>query len=1044
MVVWGPCACPVLLMEAQIKTQLKEDTFSIVERVARIVSNVRGTKADYAQLASELAPAFPFDLFGVVLLRYDRQAVRVTVCTNEAEGWVSHHHQHPFSDSMLERVLQAHNHSLSQPAPAATEDDDAQMVPPVADEQNAAAVMSEMLIHTYPSGLDGSPAECGDALSGHPQLRATLITPLRVGERVLGTLELGSSDIHAYDDVRRLRVVHAVAQVLAAAIESAQVGGSVEIQDRQRQELQKVSFALTSTMDLPTILHRIVDGIAKALNVASAIVTVERSSGKGGIIKLRLDAQHGMETEMLGSLISRKHMLSDASIIGATLRRRQPQVSNDIAQDVHFHDSHVLATELGMRSIFCYPLAVGSTVFGALLLLSPEPGGFTPLKADILSLFASQATIAIHHGMLLESVRQRQRFQDAIELLEKTHLQELTQDEELRLLKKVREEAEHTFNISFSSLLRFIGENLLTRSESDLRTLLGVLTDETPQTSAQAGSFMHMPAEQLQPLENDQVSLALQRERLIESELGLPPQSAETGVGSVSSLPVGISPSLTEERDAAALLRTTEAALTRAGLLGNLGAALTAALDPGAMLARGNASVIPRLYEQVTRDMQDPWFIVDLYGQCIYVNPAAEALCGIRLDFDSVGNLSMPAHFSASDGDAGSPQGMLRLQETLAGLLPRIRNRSEVLAYLQEFERPDIAEKQDNGSLMLMAEGFASVPPAAQVPRLNPLPAQTLRCVIAAEEVRHIRVREDAGQSGLSTRPGASSGIVDARGFQTRLMTLDNAPSDRHYQFMRYALYDQHDELIAHALQIHDITEQVRDERNKSALLSSVSHDLRTPLTAIKAAVSGLLQPGVQWDDKVRQEMLEDIDSESDHLHELINAMVEMSRIEMGALALEKEWCDLLEIAHNAVSHINRVQPGHHIQTDFEPQLPLVFVDYLQMKRVFYNLLENAARHSPKDRAVLVTAQAVLFDTTGETTYGSSPRYVRVSVVDHGKGVLEEERERIFKSFYSRDDHTGLGLAICRGIVEAHQGRIWVETAPDGGACFVFVLPIVV
>jgi K+-sensing histidine kinase KdpD len=256
---------------------------------------------------------------------------------------------------------------------------------------------------------------------------------------------------------------------------------------------------------------------------------------------------------------------------------------------------------------------------------------------------------------------------------------------------------------------------------------------------------------------------------------------------------------------------------------------------------------------------------------------------------------------------------------------------------------------------------------------------------------------------------------------------------------MRYALYDQHDELIAHALQIHDITDQVRDERNKSALLSSVSHDLRTPLTAIKAAVSGLLQPGVHWDEKVSHEMLVDIDQEADHLNELINAMVEMSRIEMGALTLEKEWCDLVEIVHNAISHTQRACGNHPIRTDFEPHLPLALVDYLQMKRVFSNLLENAARYSPKDEAILVTAHPVSLDDTASE---SSPRYVRVTVVDRGKGVQEEERERIFKSFYSLDGRIGLGLAICRGIIEAHQGRIWVESAPGGGACFIFVLPI--
>jgi signal transduction histidine kinase/GAF domain-containing protein len=1008
-------------MEAQIQSQQQEDTFSIVERVARIVSNVRGTKPDYAHLAAELAPAFPFDLFGVVLLRYDRQAVRVTVCTREAEGWSSHYHQHPFSDSMLERILQG---NTPPSAPASTVEADSDELPAL-PVPSAADALREIIVKTYPGGLDGSPAECGDALSGHPQLRVALIAPLRVGERVLGTLELGSVDIRAYDDERGLRVIQAVVQVLAAAIESAQVGGNVEIQDRQRQELQKVSSALASTMDLPTILRRIVDGIAKALNVASAIVTVERSGGK-----LRLDAQHGMNTELLRAIMNRTQTLSESSIIGATLRRRQPLVSNDIAKDAYFQSSYELFSELGMRSVFCYPLAAGSTVFGALLLLSPEPGGFTPLKADILSLFASQATIAIHHGMLLESARQRRRFQDAISQLEKAHQQMPTQGEELRLLKKVREETERSFSISFSSLLRFISDHLLTRSEGDLQAILRAFDGRKDHAPAAPGMAERSPGEGVQQLEMELFSRASHQERLPA------PEQAPTS----------------EERDADVFARSAEAALARAGLLGDVGAALTAALDPGYMLARGSASAIPRLYEQVTRDMQDPWFIVDLRGQCIYVNPAAEALCGIRLDFDAIGNLSMPSRFFDPGNEADSPQATLRLQETLAGLLPRTRNYNEVMAYLQEFERPDLADRyEETWPLKLIAEGNSAVGQAADlinlthvthVPRLNPLPTQTLRCVIAADDVHPARVGRVGEESSPFTRTLSMSDRRDARRAQARSMALDNAPSDRHYQFMRYALYDQHNELIAHALQIHDITEQVRDERNKSALLSSVSHDLRTPLTAIKAAVSGLLQPGVKWNEKVRHEMLVDIDSEADHLHRLINAMVEMSRIEMGALTLEREWCDLVEIAHSAASQIHRAMGDYHIQTSIEPQLPLAFVDYLQMKRVFTNLLENAARHSPEGGTMLITAHTVSLDATAHTAFEGMPRYVRVSVVDQGKGVPEEERERIFKSFYSLDGHTGLGLAICRGIVEAHQGRIWVESAPDGGACFVFVLPV--
>lgn len=984
-------------MEAKSQVTAQEDRFSIVERVARIVSNVRGAKPDYARLAAELSPAIPFDLFGIVLLRHDRLAARVTVCAREGERWVAHYHQLPLNDSMLERVLEA-----------------ASLASTVEGRADDARAMS---VRTYPGGLDGPPVECGDALSGNPQLRATLIAPLYVDDRVLGTLELGSVNITAYTDESRLRIIHAVVQVLAAAIESAQVGGSVEIQDRQRQELQKVSSALASKMDLPTILHRVVAGIAKSLNVASAVVMLDRASGT-----LRLDAQHGLKADHLQSMVQRRQALSDSSIIGATLRRQKPLVSNDIAQDEHYPASHALAAELGMRSVFSFPLVAGSTVFGALLLLSPEPGGFTPLKVDILSLFASQAMIAIHQGMLLESMRERQRFQEAVDQLDRAFQQAPTYDDELVLFKKMSEVTQRDLGIRFSSLLHFMSEHLLTRSEQDIQAIFRQeeIGEEVEERVVASQDDYEVAA--------DALARQLQREIIARSRKRTMPAGDERG----QALP--------HEQDAAVLMRTAEVALARAGLLGDAGAALTAAFDPRLMIERSATSAIPQLYEQVTRDMQDPWFIVDLHGQCIYMNPAAEAFCGMRLDLERAGNMPLGASFFADDGSPHQPQRTLpQLRETLDRILPRVRNDSETLAYLQEFERPDILEKHGGEALQLLVEDHE------RVPKLSPLPTDSLRCVVAAEPVArsHDLLSKELAEleSNSFTRKSEAAGMFH---FSARSLTLDNAPSDRHYQFMRYVLYDQHNELIAHALQVHEITEQVRDERNKSALLSSVSHDLRTPLTAIKAAVSGLLQPDVEWDERTRHEMLVDIDAEADHLHSLINSMVEMSRIEMGALALEKEWCDLVEIVHNTISHISRVLAGRAIRTDFEPNLPLAHVDYLQLKRVFYNLLENAARHSAREDAILISACTVPFDSSADRTDHTdrTPRYIRVAVVDHGNGVAEEERERVFKSFYSPDGQTGLGLAICRGIIEAHSGRIWVESTPGGGASFVFVLPV--
>jgi K+-sensing histidine kinase KdpD len=274
-------------------------------------------------------------------------------------------------------------------------------------------------------------------------------------------------------------------------------------------------------------------------------------------------------------------------------------------------------------------------------------------------------------------------------------------------------------------------------------------------------------------------------------------------------------------------------------------------------------------------------------------------------------------------------------------------------------------------------------------------------------------------------------------------MLPHSAPSDRHYQFMHFALYDSQDQLLGNALQIQDITEQVRDEKNKAVLLSTVSHDLRTPLTAIKAAVTGLLQPDVTWGEPMLSEILEDIDAEADHLHSLINSFIEMSRIDMGALVLEKEWCDIVEIVHSTFADDKRLFAGHPIRTDFQTQLPMVYVDYVQIKRVLHCLIENAVHHSPEHAEIVIAIDTVHVREEDVVTSEDSHHYLRVRVIDHGTGIPNGEQERIFKTFYSLDTQgSGLGLAISRGIIEAHQGRIRVEPGLGGGSCFAFVLPI--
>ncbi len=850
-------------MDAKTHTPtLKEST--IVERVARIVSSVRGTKPDYTHLAAELEPAIPFDVFGVVLLRHDRQAVRVTVCQKENGFWLAQRHQHPLEGSMAEQVLRS----------------------------------PKTVVENYPDGVAGPPATCGDALSGWHQLRATLIAPLIVGERVLGTLELGSTILDAYTDKTLQRLIEAVVRVLAAAIESAQVGGSAEIQDRQRQALKDVSSALTSKMDLSSILNQIVDGIAQALNVSSAIVIFDQRGGR-----LRLEAQSGLEPAKLRAIVGRREALTDQSIIGYTLRRHQPCVSHDISTDERFPGSRSFTAELGIHSIFSYPLVTGTTVYGALILCSPEPGGFTPLKADILSLFASQATVAIHNGMLIESTHQRSRFQHAIEQLERAYEQNLDEQE---LLVRVRQESERTFGVSFSSLLHFISDQLLTRNERDLHAIF-------------AGQQEDHEEEAISFLSETDPAVAVNGQQIPYSQ-GLPLNGHDEEERTIHPLVV--------------LTQTAEAALARAEVL----------------------SELSRLFTQLKQSsvhIKDALFVVDLHGLCIYMSPAAEAFSGIHR-----GTVSEST-----------------LEDIFTELLPRIRNADEVHAYLHDFILGNVYR-------------------------------QDLHCVLAVEPV-HAARSPDVGagsiaESRLEDRDTLSGGQLPRRASRSSLL-MDSVPSDQHYRLTRYPLLNQQGTLIANVLQVQDITAQVRDEKNKSALLSSVSHDLRTPLTTIKAAVTGLLQADVEWDEEIRREILEEIDAEADHLGVLVNALIEMSRIEMGALVLDKEWCDIVEVVHGVLLRLERALAGRPIRTQFQEQLPLIYADHVQVERVFYNLIEHALRHSSGN-----------------------------------------ERERVFRTFYGLNAHgSGLGLAISRGIVEAHQGQIGVEAAPDGdGLCFVFTLPL--
>jgi two-component system sensor histidine kinase KdpD len=216
----------------------------------------------------------------------------------------------------------------------------------------------------------------------------------------------------------------------------------------------------------------------------------------------------------------------------------------------------------------------------------------------------------------------------------------------------------------------------------------------------------------------------------------------------------------------------------------------------------------------------------------------------------------------------------------------------------------------------------------------------------------------------------------------------------------------------------------------KTALLRSVSHDLRTPLTAIAAAGESIGLPGL--DPAQRDELAAVIREESARLARLVENLLDLSRLEAGAAKPRVDWCSLPEVLAEAAAEI----PGEgQLQLVVDPELPLIRADAVQLERAFANVMENARRYS-NGHPVSVRARAV----------GTR---ILVRIVDRGPGIPPAERERVFEPFYEAGRSpaerrgSGLGLAITRGFVEANGGRVWVESLPGQGTSFVFEFPAV-
>jgi two-component system sensor histidine kinase KdpD len=224
---------------------------------------------------------------------------------------------------------------------------------------------------------------------------------------------------------------------------------------------------------------------------------------------------------------------------------------------------------------------------------------------------------------------------------------------------------------------------------------------------------------------------------------------------------------------------------------------------------------------------------------------------------------------------------------------------------------------------------------------------------------------------------------------------------------------------------------QIEAERMRNSLLSSVSHDIRTPLASIIGATTGLLR----YKDKLDPhtfELAQIAHEESERLSRWVGNLLQMTRLESGSVQVEKEWQPLEEVVGTTLLRLEKMLADHPLKPDLPDDLPLVLIDSVLIEQVFVNLLENAVKYTPPGSPIELSAWA-------------EGREVVVEVADRGPGLPPGEEERIFDKFYrvhpEDPGSIGLGLTICKAILEAHGGRIWAANRSGGGAVFRFTLP---
>ncbi|MCU1676548.1 MAG: histidine kinase [Frankiales bacterium] len=339
----------------------------------------------------------------------------------------------------------------------------------------------------------------------------------------------------------------------------------------------------------------------------------------------------------------------------------------------------------------------------------------------------------------------------------------------------------------------------------------------------------------------------------------------------------------------------------------------------------------------------------------------------------------------------------------------------------------------DKAAYDVLPDGIVVVDEAQRIVVLNSVAARLLSTTADSAtgvDYRTILPLVDAAGRDWWTCTCPFDGLVIRRGQPERLLTLE-LPGQPPRDLLVAATYQRHPDgrLEALVLSLRDASARDRQDRSRADLISTVAHELRSPLTGVKGFAATLLAKWDRFNDDQRKLMIQTIDADADRVTRLISELLDVSRIDAGRLELRRQVVDIEAVARSVLDrHVAAGESPDRFVLVSTGDLPEMWADPDKVRQVFGNLIENGLRHGEGVLTVSIQPEG-----TGAA----------VTVADEGPGIPPEVVSRVFTKFWrdSKRGGTGLGLYIVKGLVEAHGGAIQVTSGPEGGAQFRFTLP---